>query len=68
MYFQVGGTYTKPIILPPQVAIGALGKIQVMNRINYLLRIIKIMSITGESFRHFLSSVTEHLWNGGGVI
>ena len=27
--FQIGGTYTKPIILPNQLAIGALGKIQV---------------------------------------
>lgn len=26
---QIGGTYAKPIILPPEVAIGALGKIQV---------------------------------------
>lgn len=26
---QVGGTYTSPVILSPQVAIGALGKIQV---------------------------------------
>lgn len=26
---QIGGTYTKPVILPPEVAIGALGKIQV---------------------------------------
>ncbi|XP_038210855.1 lipoamide acyltransferase component of branched-chain alpha-keto acid dehydrogenase complex, mitochondrial [Zerene cesonia] len=28
----VGGTYTKPIILPPQVSIGALGKIQILPR------------------------------------
>ncbi|KAF9798849.1 hypothetical protein SFRURICE_020413 [Spodoptera frugiperda] len=28
----IGGTYTKPVILPPQVAIGALGKIQVLPR------------------------------------
>lgn len=28
----VGGTYTKPVILPPQVAIGALGKIQALPR------------------------------------
>ncbi|KAJ0179945.1 hypothetical protein K1T71_004536 [Dendrolimus kikuchii] len=28
----VGGTYTKPVIFPPQVAIGALGKIQVLPR------------------------------------
>ena len=27
----IGGTYMKPVILPPEVAIGALGKIQVFN-------------------------------------
>lgn len=26
---SIGGTYMKPVILPPEVAIGALGKIQV---------------------------------------
>ncbi|XP_034721984.1 lipoamide acyltransferase component of branched-chain alpha-keto acid dehydrogenase complex, mitochondrial [Etheostoma cragini] len=26
---SIGGTYAKPVILPPEVAIGALGKIQV---------------------------------------
>ncbi|XP_056270032.1 lipoamide acyltransferase component of branched-chain alpha-keto acid dehydrogenase complex, mitochondrial [Pseudoliparis swirei] len=29
---SIGGTYTKPVILPPEVAIGALGKIQVVPR------------------------------------
>merc|ERR1711931_234521 len=28
----IGGTYAKPVILPPQVAIGALGKIQRLPR------------------------------------
>ena len=27
--FQVGGTYAKPVLFPPQVAIGAIGRIQV---------------------------------------
>ena len=27
--FQIGGTYARPVILPPMVAIGAIGKIQV---------------------------------------
>ena len=26
---QIGGTYARPVILPPEVAIGAIGKIQV---------------------------------------
>ncbi|GAU89677.1 hypothetical protein RvY_02197 [Ramazzottius varieornatus] len=29
---SIGGTYAKPVILPPTVAIGALGKIQVLPR------------------------------------
>ena len=27
--FKVGGTYLRPLLLPPEVAIGGLGKIQV---------------------------------------
>ena len=34
--FQIGGTYAHPVIFPPQVAIGALGKIQVMFNANLL--------------------------------
>ena len=30
--FQIGGTYAKPIIMPNEVAIGALGKLQVLPR------------------------------------
>ncbi|KAM9761905.1 lipoamide acyltransferase component of branched-chain alpha-keto acid dehydrogenase complex, mitochondrial [Menidia menidia] len=29
---SIGGTYAKPVILPPEVAIGALGKLQVLPR------------------------------------
>ena len=29
---SIGGTYAKPVIMPPQVAIGALGKIQRLPR------------------------------------
>lgn len=32
---QIGGTYAKPVILPPEVAIGALGKIQVCENVYY---------------------------------
>nr|XP_032799992.1 lipoamide acyltransferase component of branched-chain alpha-keto acid dehydrogenase complex, mitochondrial isoform X2 [Petromyzon marinus] len=31
---SIGGTYTHPVILTPEVAIGALGKIQVLPRFN----------------------------------
>ncbi|EDO46141.1 predicted protein, partial [Nematostella vectensis] len=31
---SIGGTYAKPVVLPPEVAIGALGKIQVLPRFN----------------------------------
>ncbi|XP_074640677.1 lipoamide acyltransferase component of branched-chain alpha-keto acid dehydrogenase complex, mitochondrial-like [Tubulanus polymorphus] len=31
---SIGGTYAKPMILPPEVAIGALGKIQALPRFN----------------------------------
>ena len=36
---SIGGTYMKPVILPPEVAIGALGKIQV----NFFLIRLKII-------------------------
>jgi len=29
---MIGGTYLRPVILPPEVAIGAIGKIQVLPR------------------------------------
>lgn len=32
---SIGGTYAHPVIFPPQVAIGALGKIQVLPRFDY---------------------------------
>lgn len=28
-HFQIGGTYAKPVVMSPEVAIGAIGKIQV---------------------------------------
>ena len=29
LFFQVGGTYARPMLLPPEVAIGAFGRVQV---------------------------------------
>lgn len=37
----IGGTYMKPIILPSQVAIGALGKVQVVPRYDQFENLIK---------------------------
>jgi len=31
---SIGGTYAKPVIVPPQVAIGAIGRIQRLPRFN----------------------------------
>ncbi|KAK3781028.1 hypothetical protein RRG08_046332 [Elysia crispata] len=31
---NIGGTYTKPVVMPPNVAIGGLGRIQVVPRFN----------------------------------
>lgn len=39
---KIGGTYTKPLLLPPEVAIGGFGRIQVHMHLvysNYYLRI-----------------------------
>lgn len=47
---SIGGTYMKPVILPPEVAIGALGKIQV----NFHLEQIEL-------FIAFLTNSTVHL-------
>ncbi|XP_046646980.1 lipoamide acyltransferase component of branched-chain alpha-keto acid dehydrogenase complex, mitochondrial-like isoform X2 [Daphnia pulicaria] len=31
---SIGGTYAKPVIMPPEVAIGAIGRVQVLPRFN----------------------------------
>jgi len=38
---SVGGTYAKPVILPPQVAIGALGKVQNLPRFDAAGNVVK---------------------------
>uniref|UniRef100_A0A183CXG2 2-oxoacid_dh domain-containing protein n=1 Tax=Gongylonema pulchrum TaxID=637853 RepID=A0A183CXG2_9BILA len=32
LYLQIGGTYCNPVIMPPQVAIGAIGQISKLPR------------------------------------
>jgi len=38
---SIGGTYAKPVILPPQVAIGALGKVQTLPRFDAAGQVVK---------------------------
>ena len=38
---SIGGTYAKPVIFPPQVAIGAIGKVQVLPRFSEHDQVIK---------------------------
>ena len=38
---SIGGTYAKPVIFPPQVAIGAIGKVQILPRFDEHDQVIK---------------------------
>ena len=42
---SIGGTYAKPVILPPQVAIGALGKVQTLPRFDSDGNVVKAQLI-----------------------
>lgn len=56
----VGGTYTKPVIFPPQVAIGALGKIQVLPRFDSQGNVVKahILSVSWSADHRVIDGVT----------
>lgn len=56
----VGGTYTKPVIFPPQVSIGALGKIQVLPRFDSLGNVVKahILSVSWSADHRVIDGVT----------
>ncbi|CAH2236985.1 jg9478 [Pararge aegeria aegeria] len=56
----IGGTYTKPIILPPQVSIGALGKIQVLPRFDSEGNVVKahILSVSWSADHRVIDGVT----------
>lgn len=41
-FVQIGGTYAKPVILPPEVAIGALGSIKVCLSTNWQKSLSKL--------------------------
>lgn len=56
---QIGGTYAKPVILPPEVAIGALGKIQVCSI--FLLQIIVVFCVIFKPNKEMKTTVTFNL-------
>ncbi|ROJ13819.1 Lipoamide acyltransferase component of branched-chain alpha-keto acid dehydrogenase complex, mitochondrial [Anabarilius grahami] len=65
---SIGGTYAKPVILPPEVAIGALGKIQVLPRFNSRDEIVKayIMNVSWSADHRVIDGATmsrfSNLW------
>ncbi|XP_078074351.1 lipoamide acyltransferase component of branched-chain alpha-keto acid dehydrogenase complex, mitochondrial [Mustelus asterias] len=65
---SIGGTYAKPVILPPEVAIGALGKIQVLPRFNDKGEVIKaqIMNVSWSADHRIIDGATmarfSNLW------
>lgn len=65
---QVGGTYTKPVILSPQIVIGALGKIQRLPRFDEQDNVIaaSILSVSWAADHRVVDGVTmakfSQLW------
>ncbi|XP_056112536.1 lipoamide acyltransferase component of branched-chain alpha-keto acid dehydrogenase complex, mitochondrial [Rhinichthys klamathensis goyatoka] len=57
---SIGGTYAKPVILPPEVAIGALGKIQVLPRFNHKDEVVKahIMNVSWSADHRIIDGAT----------
>ncbi|KOC62156.1 Lipoamide acyltransferase component of branched-chain alpha-keto acid dehydrogenase complex, mitochondrial [Habropoda laboriosa] len=64
----IGGTYTKPVILPPQIAIGAFGKVQKLPRFDDKGNVIaaSIISISWAADHRVVDGVTmakySNLW------
>ncbi|XP_027234584.1 lipoamide acyltransferase component of branched-chain alpha-keto acid dehydrogenase complex, mitochondrial [Penaeus vannamei] len=64
----IGGTYAKPVILPPEVAIGAIGKIQVLPRFDSSGNLTKahIMQISWSADHRVIDGATmarfSNLW------
>ncbi|XP_007420314.1 lipoamide acyltransferase component of branched-chain alpha-keto acid dehydrogenase complex, mitochondrial [Python bivittatus] len=56
----IGGTYAKPVILPPEVAIGALGKIQILPRFNSKGEVFKaqIMNVSWSADHRIIDGAT----------
>ncbi|KAK3860997.1 hypothetical protein Pcinc_032992 [Petrolisthes cinctipes] len=65
---SIGGTYAKPVILPPEVAIGAIGKIQVLPRYDSVGEVSKahIMQVSWSADHRVIDGATmarfSNLW------
>lgn len=57
---SIGGTYAKPVIMPPQVAIGALGKVQKLPRFDAEDNLIKahIMNVSWSADHRIIDGAT----------
>lgn len=57
---SIGGTYARPVIFPPQVAIGALGKIQRLPRYGYKQEIVEshIMAVSWSADHRVIEGAT----------
>ncbi|XP_034035181.1 lipoamide acyltransferase component of branched-chain alpha-keto acid dehydrogenase complex, mitochondrial [Thalassophryne amazonica] len=65
---SIGGTYAKPVILPPEVAIGALGKVQVLPRFDAGGQVVQahIMKVSWSADHRIIDGATmcrfSNLW------
>lgn len=65
---SIGGTYAKPVIMSPEVAIGAIGKVQVLPRFNHKGEVIRasIMQISWSADHRVIDGATmarfSNLW------
>lgn len=57
---MIGGTYLKPVILPPEVAIGAIGKIQVLPRFDASGNVVRahIMQVSWSADHRIIDGAT----------
>ncbi|XP_056379324.1 lipoamide acyltransferase component of branched-chain alpha-keto acid dehydrogenase complex, mitochondrial isoform X3 [Hyla sarda] len=65
---SIGGTYAKPVIMPPEVAIGAIGKMQVVPRFDSRGQVVKaqIINISWSADHRIIDGATmsrfSNLW------
>ncbi|XP_073499142.1 lipoamide acyltransferase component of branched-chain alpha-keto acid dehydrogenase complex, mitochondrial [Phyllobates terribilis] len=65
---SIGGTYAKPVIMPPEVAIGAIGKLQVVPRFDSKGQVVKaqILNISWSADHRIIDGATmsrfSNLW------